>query len=414
VERLSPGDLTVLSTDTGAVPMQIAAVLSFGGSTGPSVEELTRLLAERVPSVPRLRERLVRPSSQRGEPYWAPHPAFELGRHVSVLPGGGRDLLEVAAGLVCARLDPDRPLWRACLVTGCGSEGSTGLVIVLHHVVADGLGGLAVLAALADGAPPQPASETPPVVERATLRHRLFRGIAGLRELGLARPPRAAARTSLNRPTGPRRRCSTTGAPLDAVVGAAHRAGGTVNDVVLTAVVGALSDLLGSRGEHPDALVVSVPVSARTGTNAGSLGNQVGVRPLRVPTIADDAARLRAVVALRHSSAPAPAASSAGPLGVAFRALGRWGLFGWFIDHQRLVHTFVSNVRGPTRPLTIAGHEVTGIVPVAVVPGNVGVSFTALSYAGWLGISLVADPEVVPELGLLTERLQQRLRALVD
>jgi hypothetical protein len=88
-------------------------------------------------------------------------------------------------------------------------------------------------------------------------------------------------------------------------------------------------------------------------------------------------------------------------------------VFGWFIDHQRMIHTFVSNVRGPSQPLAIAGHQVTGIVPVAVVPGNVGVSFAALSYDGLLGVTLVADPDVVPELEMLAGRLEHRLRALV-
>jgi WS/DGAT/MGAT family acyltransferase len=365
--------------------------------------------------VPRLRERLVRPPRGGGLPYWAPDPTFEVVRHFSVVAGGGRELTDVAAELVCARLPADRPLWRACLVTGCGADGrGVGLVLVIHHVVADGLGGLAVLAALAVGvgrpAPVVPATAAP---GPGSVWRRVGRGVAGLRELGLAGRPRLAARTSLNRPTGPRRCCATTGVPLVASSEAAHRAGGTVNDVVVAAIVGALLDLLRSRGEHPDALVVSVPISARRGTNALALGNQVGVRPLRVPAVEDDEARLSAVVALRHSSAPAPPASSAGPLGLAFRALVRIGVFGWFIDHQRMIHTFVSNVRGPSQPLAIAGHQVTGIVPVAVVPGNVGVSFAALSYDGLLGVTLVADPDVVPELEMLAGRLEHRLRALV-
>jgi WS/DGAT C-terminal domain len=81
---------------------------------------------------------------------------------------------------------------------------------------------------------------------------------------------------------------------------------------------------------------------------------------------------------------------SAGPLGMTFRGLARVRLFQALIDHQPLVNTFVTNVRGPTEPLHFSGHRVRSIIPVAVTPGNVGVTFDVLSYAG--GWSSASSP----------------------
>ncbi|MFO8152621.1 WS/DGAT domain-containing protein [Thioalkalivibrio sp.] len=97
---------------------------------------------------------------------------------------------------------------------------------------------------------------------------------------------------------------------------------------------------------------------------------------------------------------------------LAFRALGRLGLFQPFIDRQRLVNTFVTNVRGPTTAMTLGGRPVVALIPIAVNPGNVGVSFDILSYGGLLGITVVADPDVVPDQDRLTDLLARELTEL--
>ena len=94
-----------------------------------------------------------------------------------------------------------------------------------------------------------------------------------------------------------------------------------------------------------------------------------------------------------------------------FRGLAAVGAFQAFIDHQRLVHTFVTNVRGPAHHLRVAGAEVTAVVPVAVNPGNVAVSFDVLSYAGTLVVTLVCDPVLVPESAWLADRVTAGLTA---
>lgn len=291
-----------------------------------------------------------------------------------------------------------------------------------HHVLADGLGCLALLAALATASPspPDPAFPRPSprygelVVDavRQRLRRapglpgRLRRTATGLRELGIgAGKPQLAERTSLNRPTSDRRRLNHVAVSLTDVVALAHRTGGTVNDVVLAAVTGGLMQVLDERGEHPARIVVSVPVSGRRETTSQQLGNDAGVRPVAVPTIADHRQRLATISTLTGPRVGVPRASSAGPLGLVFRALDGLGLFRLFVQHQRLVHTFETNLRGPLEPVLLGGHPLRAIIPAAVNPGNVGVSFDVLSYHGSLGVTIITDPALVGEPARLADAL---------
>lgn len=414
--------------------MNIAAVLLLEQAAGLDLDAVQAVLAGRLVRVLRLGQRLFHPGLGCGRPVWVDDPHFDLGRHLEVRelrqPAIVDAALADAAEVITTPLPRDRPLWRACLLTGLAGDRAA-LILVVHHVLADGLGGLAVLAALADGGPPSaaPAACGAGVPSRWMLaadawrqrahgiRHpgRVVRvTVDGLRELGLRDGrPRLAPRTSLNAPTGPTRRVNTVLVPLAAVVEFAHQRGATVNDVMLTAIVGALAALLRARGEDPAELVVSVPVSARASASAGELGNRTGVAPMRLPTLADPHERLRRVVAISRRRRAAPAGASAAPMGVVFRALGHLGVFQAFIDRQRLVNTFVTNTRGPAHALAFAGHRVSGVIPVAVTSGNVGVTFAILSYAGQLAITLVADPDVVPDRQRLTDLLRTELERLI-
>ena len=94
-----------------------------------------------------------------------------------------------------------------------------------------------------------------------------------------------------------------------------------------------------------------------------------------------------------------------------FHALAAVGVFQAFVDHQRLVHTFVTNLRGPAQRRRVVGAEVLAVVPVAINPGNVAVSFDVLSYAGTLAVTLVCDPGLVPEAAWLAQRVTAGLGA---
>ena len=419
LEPLRTADLTMLASDCGPAPMHLAAVLLVDGADDGTTLVSDALVA-RATCVPRLTQVLVGPPRR---PAWWRDPAADPAAHVTTrrLPGGGeRAVLDEAAALVCTPLDPSRPLWSARWLTGWDDSPARrgALVVVLHHVLVDGIGGLGVLAALADhddardepdAAGPAVLGALPGVLPAAP--HGAQAWLHGLLELGLgARLPPVAARTSLNRPTGPRRRLSVVRVPLAGLRDGAHRRGGTVNDAMVSAVVGALAQLLDARGEHPRRLVVSVPVSGRPSGDRRA-GNDNGTSLVAVPTRLDRDARVQHVAEATARRKARSRGRSALPLGALFRGLAAAGLFGRFIAHQRLVHTFETNVRGPAHRLRVAGHEVSALLPVAVNPGNVGAAFAVLSYAGELAVTVVTDPDLVPDDEALVALLAAELGA---
>ncbi|MEJ3748944.1 wax ester/triacylglycerol synthase domain-containing protein [Actinomycetes bacterium KLBMP 9797] len=430
VERISPDDLTQLACDVGPAPMQIAAILILDNASTLEPSAVRAAIADRIRRVPRLRQRLVRTPPGCGRPIWVDDPRFGIRHHVHWVPcpapGDEQALLAVAATIATKRLPADRPLWSATLVTDL-AHGKAGLVVVLHHVVADGIAGLAVLSSLLDGGSgaPNPGFPRPAPTWRQLLADTTsgrLRGLTALRsparrlrhaaaELQPARTGPAPA-SSLNQQTGPNRRLAIASTELAAARDVAHAYGGTVNDVLLTAVTGALHALLRHRSEHVERLVVSIPASARR--TAGGTGNQVGVIPVELPTGGDALQRLQAIARITQARKSAPRGASTALLGPAFRTLARMGLFHWFINHQRLVNTFVTNLRGPEHRLSFLGAPITGLNAVTVVPGNVTVTFAALSYAGTLTVTVVADPDRCPDLPVLSRHLQDELDTLAS
>ncbi len=436
--------------------MAIGALLVLDAGAGPPAQAVRSALLQRAAAVPRLRQRLVRPPPGGGRPVWLDAGIrgfadlvdevtvdLPVRHHVDgcVAPDVAagpvhRALLDATADLVTTRLGLDRPLWRARLLLD--AEGRVaGIALVAHHVLVDGMGGLAVLDALADddardalpaattvGPLPNPARlPSWGVLARDAWGARLFalrshlvptgsarRLGGGVRELGLRRP-RLADRSSLLGRTGDDRRLEVASVDLSTVRATARAHGASVNDVVVTAVTGALVDLLARRGETVGEVVVSVPVSRRAQGEAGTLGNATGVVPVRVPAVPDPAERLAALVAERSRLRGPGRGGSAAVLTPLFHALAAVGAFQAFVDHQRLVHTFVTNLRGPPQRRRVVGAEVLAVVPVAVNPGNVAVSFDVLSYAGTLAVTLVCDPGLVPESAWLAQRVAAGLTA---
>jgi diacylglycerol O-acyltransferase / wax synthase len=432
IEPASADDLMQLACEAGRVPWQVGAVLVLDPVSGPafSLAAAEAVIAERIMAIPRLRQVLARTPRGLGRPLWVDDADFDITNHVRALacppPGDENALLTAAVAVVTEPLAFSRPLWSATFITGLAGS-RIALVVVFHHVLADGIGGLAMLANLVDGFPRPPVTAFPKPVPSyrqltlQTLRSRwaaLSHPGARLRTLrdGVSelRAPQAArvARTSLNQPTGRQRRVTVARADLGRIHDLAHAHGGTVNDVVLTAVTGALHSLLRRRGESLDSLVVSVPVSGRAATTAAQLGNRVGAMPVNLPLGGDRWERLTRIAGITRSAKAPAGGASAALLGPAFRALAALGMFRWAVDHQRRVNTFVTNLRGPAQQLRFAGMPVTEILPLTGLTGNVTVSFAVLSYAGSLVVTIVADPVCTPDLDILTGLLQQELSAL--
>ncbi|WP_370962533.1 wax ester/triacylglycerol synthase domain-containing protein [Amycolatopsis sp. cg9] len=229
IDRASPADRAFLAMDTGDVPEQFGVVLDLGPATAFDLARARQLVADRVPAVPRLRQRLVRAPFGGGGPFWSDDAGFDVRRHVRAVvcapPGDRQALLDTAVSLAETPLPRDAALWSMAFVTGLADD-RVALVVVLHHVLADGVGGLAVLADLVDqgaGAPAKPFPRPPPTAG-ALARDNVLRRLRALRRCGQAvralrtsmraagglRPPRAAA-CSLLRRTGVRRRVVVVG-----------------------------------------------------------------------------------------------------------------------------------------------------------------------------------------------------------
>jgi len=413
--------------DTGQVPEQFGAVLVLDGAESLDLTRVRRLLEERAPGVPRLRQRLVRVSLGLGGPIWVDDDHFDIRNHVRAVtcraPGDEQALLDTALSLVMTPLPRDAPLWNAAYVTGLADGGAAGLVLVLHHVLSDGIGGLAVLAGLVDPgaggarAPfprPRPASGE---LVRDALRRRMrgLRGAAGYWRLvgssmasgGGFHPPRAAD-CSLMRRTGPSRRLAVVRVDHALLREAAHRHGATVNDAVLVAVAGALHRVLLRRGEQVDSLVLTVPVSARRTASETALGNMVSPIIVPVQGTGDVGLRLERVAAeVRARKAAATGPPPIAVLGWLFRRVAALGVYHWYMNHQRRFHTLVSHLRGPDEPLAFGGSTIRSAVPVGVAEGgNATAYFEVLSYAGEVTIAAVVDPDHFPDLDVLVEGLR--------
>jgi WS/DGAT/MGAT family acyltransferase len=433
IDRASPTDRAFLAMDTGQVPEQFGIILLLDQVGELDLSRARRLIAERIQAVPRLRQRLLRTPFGCGGPIWVDDPGFDIRGHVRAVacrePGDEQALLDTALSLIVAPLRRSAPLWSAVVVTGL-SDGRVALVVVLHHALADGVGGLAILASLVDAPANAPSACFPrPAPGAARLAEEAWVGrLRGLRYSSQAwdllrmstgaggglHPPRAAP-CSLNRRTGQRRQLAVVRADIATVRAAAHRHGATTNDAILVAVAGALHRVLQTRGESLDTLMVTVPVSGRRAGGGPALGNMVSPMLVSVPASGDAGQRLAQVAAqVRAHKAAATGPPPIAVLGWLFRPLAALGGYHWYMNHQHRFHTLVSHVRGPAERVTFGGSPITSAIPVGVAEGgNVTVYFGVLSYAGTLTLTAIVDPDHFPDLDILTDALRAELDLII-
>ena len=181
--------------------------------------------------------------------------------------------------------------------------------------------------------------------------------------------------------------------------------------MVLAAVAGALRTLLAARGEQLGEVTITVPVAARRVASGGELGNQIGIMPVTVPASGDFGARVTRTAEITRERKSHARGASAALFVPAFLLLARTGLLRWFANHQRVVQTFVTNLRGPEDPLTFGGAAVRAIIPIPSTTGNVTVTFAASSYAGTLRITILSDPARMPDAPALAAALRHELSA---
>lgn len=395
--RLAPVDEANLVLDQpGQVNVfLVAGLLAPGGFVGPDgrpdLAVLRSILADRIPDIPSLRMIPVR----AGRAHRWQDAGPDLDRHVRLTdPVDSVQGLERLCGdLMTVPMSLERPLWELLIVPGA-SSGRLGVVLRIHHAIADGMAAVEIVHRLfdpVDGArPPTPAAAA--TVRRASAPFRRIGRVAfAIRRMWLTLRATGVAPTVLLGDRGDRS-VAFLDADLAALTARARLAGATLNDALLAAVTAGYRATLEIAGESiPTGLPISVPVALR---RDGSGANRVGVMLVTLPlTERDPDARLRVIAA--QTGVEKVRAREQGTLEF-MRGPHGARMMNRLARHQHLVAGFVTNVPGPPAELHLAGARVTAMWPVAVVAANVRLGTAAVSYAGRLSCSVQYDSATVP------------------
>src|ERR1700689_323331 len=317
----NPDRLTGLDTaflhleDHSTAHMHVASVMIFAGQA-PTPQELVDHVVSRLHLVPRYRQRLAYVPLEQGRPVWTDDPHFNPHYHIrhTALPRPGDEaaLKRLAGRLFSQRLDRSKPLWEIWLVERMAGR-RFALIAKTHHALVDGISGVDITTVLFDTDPEPAVTPRAPMpwvarplpgsakllgealLERTTVPAEMTRGTRAL----LRAPRRAAGQlkdslvgigattlAGINAPAppspfnvdiGPHRRYTFLDADLASLKAIKDSLGGTLNDAVLASVSLALGRYLRAHDFDTDGLVLKamVPVSVRTKSQRGALGNQV-------------------------------------------------------------------------------------------------------------------------------------------
>jgi diacylglycerol O-acyltransferase len=462
VERLTAVDASFLYLEEPGTPMHVGGVLVLERPDGGlDHEALVQLVRARLPLVPRYRQKVLEVPGHLANPAWVDDPDFDITYHVrrSGLPRPGTEeqLLDLVARLIARPLDRTRPLWEMYLVEGLAGD-RTAVVTKTHPALVDGFNAIDIGQVILDpqpGAPAQPPATPeewhprhPPgaaalvweaveeylhrpsaVMDTARtavgdLRTTVARwaGVAGGLATALARTAVSPAPASpLNAPIGRQRRVAVARVTLEdlKVVRKAH--GGTVNDVLLTTVTGALREWLLSRGEPVVGSTVVralVPVSVRGGDDAAA-GNRVSSFLVDLPVGEPNTrVRLARISFAMRGLAPSRQAVGAGSLATlsgfappTLHALGARAASGL---SRRLFNLVVTNVPGPQQPLYAGGARMVEVYPVVPLVRGQGLAIGLTSYDGTVYFGLNADRDSVSDVDVLADLIEQEVAYLVE
>ena len=448
-ELLSTQDRSFLLFEDQAKHMHLGGLALFETGTlatpdgGVDVARVRAHIAARLHLVPRYRQRLAW-VPVRARPVWVDDEHFNLTYHVRHAavprPGDDAQLKLLVARIMSQQLDRGKPLWEIWVIEGL-RDGRFGMLVKVHHALADGISAFGLFAALLEPAsteridPPRPWSPRPAPAGAELLRDELWRQLTaparfardvaealqdparlrrelgdGARALwdmvvsGIAPP----ARTRLERPVGPHRRFEWLRLDLDAVRAVRRRLGGTVNDVVLATVAGAIRALLLAAGEDVRRLDyrVLVPVSVRREDEAGVVGNRASGWLLRLPLHAPGAAGRHAAVRattrrlkeLRQELGPELASRA-----VEYALPGLLSLGIRLTEILRPYNLIVTNVPGPSVPLWFLGARMLGGFPQVPLFENQALGIALFSYCDSLCWGFVADWEAGDEIRHLVD-----------
>jgi diacylglycerol O-acyltransferase / wax synthase len=453
MDRLTSIDASFLTNETSNAHMHVGAILIFEGPP-PAYDDFLEHVRSRLHLVPRFRQKLAFPPVETGRPFWVDDPHFHLAYHVrhSALPAPGSEeqLRNIAGRLFSQQLDRSKPLWELWLVQGL-EKNRFALITKTHHALVDGVSGVDIATVLFDVKPvpeeiepdrdwvPRPAPSSAELAARGIAGVARMPGAFARRALRAASHPERTARkvveagealaevawnftnpapeVPLNTEIGSHRRFAWTRAELQDFKRIKDALGGTVNDVVLTVVSGALRSWLRSRGIKTEGLELRalVPVSIRPEGHEKELGNQIAAMRGPLPVYIEDPVKRLDVV--RQSMDGLKDSKQA--LGA--EVISRFNDFApptLLAQASRinfsttLFNLIVTNVPGPQIPLYVLGRELQDVFPVAFLPENHAMAIAIMSYNGGIDFGLLADYDSMEDVDLIATGISESLADL--
>ncbi len=456
LDRLTPVDASFLHQEGPASHMHVGGLTLFEGPP-PSFEQFLEQIRGRLHFVPRYRHRLAHTAIDSGRPVWVDDPTFNLEYHVRhtalPAPGDWEQLRQLTARIFSQQLDRSKPLWEMWLIEGL-EDNRFALISKNHHSLIDGISGVDLATVLFDIAPvPRPVSHSgrpwQPRPQPGTVSL-IAAGLRGAVRAGIeiaegavgavTHPDRAVANvreaaegigevawavlnpapaTPLNVEIGPHRRFVGVPCRLEEFKTVKNEFGGTVNDVVLSVVTGALRSFLISRGVRTAGLELRalVPVSTRQEDERHHLGNRIVAMRAPLPVyIPDPVQRLRfirqAMDGLKESKQAVGAEVIAGVQNFAPPTILAQASRLNF--STRLFNLLVTNVPGPQLPLYVMGREMQTAYPVAFLPKNHALAIAIMSYNGQMNFGLLGDYDALPDIDAIGENIRAELAELLS
>jgi diacylglycerol O-acyltransferase len=462
IDRLSPEDARILGLESAAIAghtCKLAVVEP--GTQGPiELEELRSHVAARLDRAPRCRQRVAFAPLGLAAPAWVDDADFDVARHVVAARADGvvsdERLRRIAGQLMATKLDHTRPLWRLDLV-GPLDRGRTGLVLRVHHAMADGISVLRICDdilwdAEPDAAHPEPSEWSPragpsgPRLLAGGIARRAWgAGRSVARALGSARPRRIAgalrdaarepgallrelrplrsSSAALDRHIGPRRELASAVARLEDLKRIEHAAGDhvgrkvTVNDVVLAAVAGGLRRWLRGTGGAAATMRAQVPVSMHGRSETpDQLGNTDSFLFVDLPVAEPDP--MRRLELINAETVERKQRQDADALYRFFHGLSH--LSPLYREAMRLAagprefSLAISNVPGPREPVYVLGRRVAELSSVAEPADRHALRVSAVSLAGEMCIALCADPDALSGLQRLARAIERSVEELLE
>jgi diacylglycerol O-acyltransferase len=461
VDRVRPRDLTFLAEETPETPLHNVTIEIFDPGEGEDAFDharLVRLIRDRIAFVPRYRQRLQSIPGHLANPVWVDDESFDLGFHVrrSALPrpGTSEQLLELASRIVSRPLDRTRPLWEIYFVEGL-EGGRVALLSKTHQALVDGVHTVDLGQLLLDLQPearalepddwspkraPKPATllagavrdnlfdasallDTVRTGSRAVARNADRRSAPARAFLGAATGRRPKNRGVINGPLSQQRRIVTVETRFADYRRIREVHGGTINDVILATLTGALRSWLMTRAESLGGMRqirAVVPVSViDEELEATSLGSQIAAHFVDLPIgEASPVVRLHPVSYSFQAHKDGGRGVAANRLaGIAGFAPTTFHAIGSRVAAEELRRGYqlsVTNVPGPQSPLYAAGARMVGTYPVPpLVPGH-PLAIAVTSYDGKVFYGITADRDWLPDADLLGTCLAEALDELLD